>query len=549
MAGAEPKDVRAGFATVTAGTLVLFVATLLLVGFTFVARVLIVRSVSVASWNAFSLGYTLVQVLLAVGTYGITVAVARTLSASRTEAESRTVIRTSLGLGVGVALAAGGGLVLAAPFVGRALGSPQLGAGLGFFGIAIACLIGATVLASIFQGFSNVLPNALFIQIVNPGVFLAFLAVAFTLPLDHALAATLLPAGVDAALRHLTPSAALTLPPDHLSYTDTVAGFAVAAAATLIASLVYAWRALPRHLVRGPGEPASRSKLLHLIAPLLVYGTMVSLAGSGDTLVLGALHYSEVGAYSASLTLARLVQIGISSASYIFLPVASGFLARGERRAVGLTYATVTKWLTLFSLPLFVVFVFLPGRTLAFVYGPGYSHVVLPLQLVVFGAFAGTLLGPAAMAQVACGQSRLLAVNATVAGAVDILLALALVPRYGEVGAAASWAVANVVYGSLCLSELAATQGIHPFGRDFVLPLALVGIPASAALGLAHPTVPFLALPVIAVGVALVFALVIVVSGCVGEGDRLLLGAVEQLVGRPLPFVRRWVARLAPRGR
>ncbi len=201
MASQQPKDVRAGFTTVTAGTLVLFVATLLLVGFTFVARVLIVRSVSVASWNAFSLGYALVQVLLAVGTYGITVAVARTLSASQTEAESRTVVRTALALGVGAAVATGGGLILAAPYIGRALGSSQLTAGLGFFGIAIACLIVASVLASIFQGFSNVLPNALFIQIVNPGVFLAILATAYVVPLGHGLTAAVVPAATTAAVQ------------------------------------------------------------------------------------------------------------------------------------------------------------------------------------------------------------------------------------------------------------------------------------------------------------------------------------------------------------
>ncbi len=301
--------------------------------------------------------------------------------------------------------------------------------------------------------------------------------------------------------------------------------------------------------MRGEGHPESRSKLLRLIAPLLVYGTMVSLAGSGDTLVLGAYHYAEVGAYSASLTLARLVQIGISSASYIFLPVASGFLARGERRAVALTYATVTKWLTLFSLPLFVVFVFLPSRSLDFVYGPSYGHVIVPLQLVVLGAFVGTLLGPAAMAQVACGQARLLAVNAAAAGSVDVLLALLLVPHYGEVGAAASWATANIVYCALCLSELAAAQRIHPFGRDFLLPLALVGAPVSAALAIVHPRVPFVALPVLALGVAVLFALVVIVTGCLGEGDRLLLGAVEHLVGRPLPFLRRFARRLSPRPR
>jgi O-antigen/teichoic acid export membrane protein len=519
VASSDAKDERAGYATVTFGTLVLMLATILLVGFGFLARVLIVRNVSIASWNAFSLGYTLVQVILAVGTYGLTVAIARSLSFARTDEERSGVIRNGLAMGVVAAVAGGASLVALAPILSARLAAPQLGVGLELFGPALACLILATILSSVFQGFANVTPNALFLQIANPGLFLTLLAVAFFLPAGR------------------------------VTFDGAVAAYAIASVLTLLLTLGYTARRLPRRLLAGPSEPGSRARLSRLILPLFVYGLMVSVAGSGDTLVLGAWHYAQVGAYSASLTLAKLVQIGISSASYIFLPVASGFLARGERRAVGLTYAAVTKWLTLFSLPLFVVFVFLPSGSLAFVYGTGYSHVVLPLQLVVVGAFVGTLLGPAAMGQVACGQARLLAVNACVAGAVDVGLALLLVPRYGQSGAAVSWAVSNVLYGSLCLAELAWSEGYHPFRRDYLLPLAVVGVPIGLGLGLVRPHLALLLLPAVAIGVALLLAVAILATGSIGEGDRLLLAAVEQRIGRPVPFVRWWARKLAPRPR
>ncbi len=512
-------EARAGYATVTFGTVILMVATLVLVGFGFLARVLIVRNVSVADWNAFSLGYTLTQVILAVGTYGLTVAIARSLSYARTDDERRGVIRNGLLFGTIAAVAGGASLVALAPVLAHRLAAPQLGVGLDLFGPALGCLILATILASVFQGFSNVTPNAVFLQIANPGLFLALLAIAFLLPAHG------------------------------VTFDGAVAAFAVASALTLGLTLAYTARRLPEGMLRGATDASSRSRLLRLIAPLFVYGLMVSIAGSGDTLVLGALHYGEVGAYSASLTLAKLVQIGIASASYIFLPVASGLLARGERRAVGLTYAAVTKWLTLFSLPLFLVFVFLPSDSLAFVYGTGYSHVVLPLQLVVLGAFVGTLLGPAAMAQVACGQARLLAVNATIAGISDVGIALLLVPRYGESGAAAAWAVSNVVYASLCLTELARSEGYHPFRRDFLLPVAVVGVPIALGLALLRPHLPLLALPVLAIGVFLLLALAILATGSIGEGDRLLLNSVEQRLGRPVPLVRTLARRLGLRSR
>ena len=518
MAQADSRALRSGFSTVTTGTIFLLVATILLVGFNFAARVLIVRSVSPSEWNAFSLGFTLTQVLLALGGLGLPLAVARSLPYSDRSEERREIVRTALALGTAAAVVSGLVLVLSSSSIGRSLGSAAVGSGLLYFSVAAACLIVATLIAAIFQGFSNVTPNALFLQIANPALFLGFLAAAFVLP------------------------------PGHVTYTEALVAYAASAAATLVALVAYALRRLPRELVRGPGDRPARRRLLLLAVPLFVTGAMGSVAGYGDTLVLGVFHYAQVGTYTASLTFARLVQVGVSAAAYIFLPVASGFLARGDRRAVRLTYVTVTKWLTAFSLPLFVVFAFLPASSLGLVYGAHYAEVVAPLQIVVLGAFIGTLLGPAATAQVAAGQARLVAINSVVAGVTDVGVSFALVPAYGAAGAAAAWSAANVLYASLCLAQLARAEGYHPFRRDFVVPLAATCLPTAGVLLLLHPRLPLLSLPILVVGLALLFALIVTATGSVDEGDRLLLEAVERLLGRPLPFVRRWAA-LARRSR
>ena len=510
---------KSGFATVTAGTLFLLVSTILLVGFNFAARVLIVRSVSPTAWDSFSLGFTLTQVLLAVGGLGLPLAVARSLPYAGQDSERREIIRTALWLGTTAGVLSGLALVLTSSTIGHDLGSAQVGTGLVYFSVAVASLIVATLLAAVFQGFSNVTPNAVFLQIANPALFLGFLAVSFAVP------------------------------PGHVTYTEALLAYAASAAATLVALVAYAVKRLPRAYVRGPGDRHARTKLLVLAVPLFVTGVMGTVAGYGDTLVLGAFHYAQVGTYTASLTFARLVQVGVSAAAYIFLPVASGFLARGDRRAVRLTYVTVTKWLTAFSLPLFVVFVFLPSSSLNLVYGAHYAAIVLPLQIVAASAFVGTLLGPAAMAQVASGQARLVAINSVIAGAVDLGISFALVPAYGDVGAAIAWSVANLIYPALCLAQLARSEGYHPFSRDFVVPLGVTCLPTCFVLLLLHPHLPLLFLPFVAVGFAIVFALVVTVAGGGSEGDRLLLEAVERLLGRPLPFVRRWAAVLHRSGR
>jgi O-antigen/teichoic acid export membrane protein len=501
-------DLREGLSTVTRGTIVVIVSTLGLVLFNFLTRVLIVRSVSMADWSAFSLGLALAGILSSVGTLGLPSAVARSLPYAGSDAERRTIVRTSLWA---TAVSAAVLVVLLwtiAPRLSTLLGEPLLALGLQFFSLAIGASIFSTLLASIFQGYSDVVPNALFVQILSPGLFLVFL------------------------------EAALFLPGGRLTYEGALAAYALANGVTLGAVALYTLRRLPRRLPPGPRAPEAQGRLLRFAAPLLVAGAMVSLAGFGDTVVLGIYHHAEVGTYTASLTLARLLQIGIGAASYIFLPVATRFLRRGNARAVQLTYATVTKWMVLLSLPLFFLFVVLPQRSLEFVYGGDYSVVVLPLQFAVTGAFAATLLGPGATTQIAFGRARLLAYNSVAAGASDVGIALALVPTYGYVGAAIAWGTSTALYAGLCLAELAFLDNIHPFRRSFVVPL-LVSIVLALLILPFRASIRPVELPLIGLLVAGLFVLAILGTGSIDEGDGLLLGAVEGMIGRPLGFLRR----------
>jgi O-antigen/teichoic acid export membrane protein len=500
---------RQGLSSVTRGTLFLLVATLCTAGLNFASRVIVVRDISTSDWSAFSFGLTLAGVLATVGYLGLPNAVARSIPYASSDAERRTIVRGALWISSAGTLVASGLLFVFAADIGRALGSAAIGIGLEFFPIALATSTMGTVIASIFQGYEDVTPNALFLQIVNPGLFVVFLAVAYFLP------------------------------PFGISYLEALLTYALANGVTLALLFAYLWRRLPRQLPPGPTQPEALGRLLRFAAPLFVVGIMGSITASGDTLILGIYHESEVGTYSASLTLARLLPIGVTAAAYIFLPVASKFLRRGDTRSIAITYSTVTKWMVLFSLPLFLLFEFLPSASLAFVYGTNYSAVLVPLQITVFGAFAFTLLGPANTAQVVFGNTRLLAINSVVAGGVDLGLSLALVPMYGYTGAALAWTAANILYGTLSLTQVAVMSGVHPFRQHYVVPVLATAIPVGAALAFFRPN--FHGLELVGLGLAMAgfFLVMLLATRSIDDGDRLLLDVVERLLGRPLPLVRR----------
>jgi len=510
--------VREGLSSVTKGTLFLLVSTLLLVLLNFVSRVMLVRSISTSDWSSYSFGLTLTGVLIALGTLGLPSAVARSLPYTTSDDERRTIVRSTLWIGSISALVCAVLMFVFAGPIGQTLAAPGITLSLRFFPIAVASGILASLIASIFQGYEDVAPNALFLQILNPSLFVAFLAIWYIVP------------------------------PPGITLTDGLIAYASANAITLGLLVLYLIRRLPSHLSPGPLAPAALPRFLRFAAPLFVVGVMASVTGSGDTLILGIFHSGVVGTYTASLTLSRLLPIGIGAAAYIFLPVASRFVRLRDTASIGITYVTVTKWMILVSLPLFLLFFFVPSGSLGFVYGPGYTAQVVPLQITVVAAFATTLFGPASSAQVAFGQTRLLAVNAVAAGVVDVAVALALVPSYGFDGAAIAWSAANITYATLCLVQLGLLTGVHPFHRHLVTPFLVTAIPVGLLLGALHPHLPWWSLPGIGIGIALLFVIAVLVTRSIDDGDRLLLESVERLVGRPLPFFRR-LGRYALRSR
>jgi O-antigen/teichoic acid export membrane protein len=266
---------------------------------------------------------------------------------------------------------------------------------------------------------------------------------------------------------------------------------------------------------------------------------LTSVSGSADSLVLGLIHRADVGYYGATLSLARLLGLGLGSVGFIFLPVAARFLGNRDSSSLKLTYATATKWTLVVALPLFLVFFFFPGESLGFVYGSSYSTTVLPLRIVVVGGFVASLFGPASAAQIAFGRTHLVLLNTVISAAADVGIAFALVPAYGAAGAGIAWAISTVLYPLLSTIELGWLEGLHPFQRTYLVPLAVTAIPVSLLFALVpfHPSDVLLV--VITLALALLFVVVVLGTRSIDRGDRLLLEAVEGFLGRPLPFLRR----------
>jgi O-antigen/teichoic acid export membrane protein len=517
---AEGGGARDGLRSVTRGSLILLLGSLGFVAANFVARVILVRDLSTDEFSEFYIALTLAGLLIALGQLGLPPAIARSIPYAASDEDRRAIVRTSFLVTVPLALAAGAALVLLSLPLAARYGQPVLALTLQYFAVAVVANIVSSQVAAIFQGFEDVRPNTIFAQILNPLLFIGFLVAFFSV-------------------------GSARFP---LGYRGALLAYVLSSVVMLVGMLLYFRLRLPRHLPRGPYRPAAGRKLLLFALPLFAVGLSSYVAGILDTLVLGFFHNGEAGRYGAALPLARLTLVGLGALAYILLPVIARFARDGDREAARVVYGTAVKWMVLTSLPLFLVFLFYPGPALAFVYKAVYAQATLPLQILLVGAFISAAIGPASAAQVAFGQTRALLYNNLAAAATDAVLSLLLIPGYGIVGAAIAWATANALIPILSITELAWTHGVHPFRSSYLIALAGTSIPL-AILFTFLPIVPSgLVLVGLVLLVAVVFVAVALAGGGIDEGDRLLLEAIERMIGRPVPGAR-WIGRRFARRR
>jgi O-antigen/teichoic acid export membrane protein len=381
------------------------------------------------------------------------------------------------------------------------------------FSVTIGLTLLCTFIASVFQGFEDTIPNAWINQAVQPGAFLVFVLVFFYF---------------------------------HLELTAALLAWVISNVVTFAALLLYAWRRLPRHLPLVSSTASGLPPGLWTLA-LALWGvtTLTYVTGYADTLILGGFRpEQQVGLYSAVLTIGRLILVASGAVAFIFLPVAARLLGQGNIDSIRSTFTTTARWTLLFTVPLFLVFAFLPADSLYAIFGSQYVPGSQALVVISLCALISVAFGPvnAALAGMAMTRPLLFATAASAIG--NIILSFALIPTFGLMGAAVAWSVARVIYPAAGASALYFNHGISPLRRNLLLPLAGslgVGIPVFLVIGLIpHPA--WVVFPLYFLGVV-IFIGCMFATHSVEEGDFVACRLAERLVGRPLPRLQRLLER------
>lgn len=229
--------------------------------------------------------------------------------------------------------------------------------------------------------------------------------------------------------------------------------------------------------------------LLRFSAPLLFASLLIQVMTWTDVLMLGYFADARtVGVYDSVRPLVRVVPVIWGSMIFMYTPVVSELHADGATGRIRRAYFVLTKWFASATFPFILVFVLFPRLALTTVFGPAYAAGAPALQVLAAAYFYGNLTGPNGATLTAIGRTRVVMYANLAAAVANVAFNIALVPRFGLVGAAVATGVALGARNTLRAGWLYRATGAHSFHRPMLLPMALTaaiaGVGAAAVHGL-----------------------------------------------------------------
>ncbi|GAA0716145.1 O-antigen/teichoic acid export membrane protein [Halorubrum trapanicum] len=406
------------------------------------------RGLGPTAYGVYALAWRIAQLLSRVVTFGSVPAIQRYLPEYAGDADRRGAVAglayaTTLGFGVAIAA----GVWLAAPAINaRTVTEPAFTGTMRSFG-ALVGLLGVVMVASaLFRAVGSARGEILFNKLLRPGVRLV--GALGALALGYSVV------GVAGAIAAAT-------------------GLLAAAAVPLSASVTGV-----RPSLRGARAEARR--FYDHAAPVAMSSLGKVFQNRVDVLLVGALlTATAAGVYNVVLVVIAVAWIPLLSFNQLLPPVASELYANDRTATLNAVYGSVTRQIVTAVVPILAVLV-VYGREILALFGEAYVDGYLPLVVYLGGVFVGSAVG-------ATGWLLMMTDHQYARMALDWLLAVlnvgltyAFVVRYGLVGAALGTSLAIAVQNGIQIVLLRRFEGLWPYDRTFLTPLAAGGVAVAA---------------------------------------------------------------------
>lgn len=220
------------------------------------------------------------------------------------------------------------------------------------------------------------------------------------------------------------------------------------------------WRAVTPDLARRGPRQYDWRKWATTTAPMWGTSCLGLAAENLDVLLVGAFrNTTEAGIYAMASRLARLLNLGLMSASAATIPLSAELLASGRRNELQRVVRQAAAGLAAFAIPTALALA-LSGRWLLSWLGPEFSAGYPVLALLAAGQLVNSLTGSCGQLLNAGGhQGAVFRLNFA-ASAANALLLLALTPTLGMMGAALAGCLTMTSWNLILAREARQRLGI-----------------------------------------------------------------------------------------
>ena len=329
--------------------------------------------------------------------------------------------------------------------------------------------------------------------------------------------------------------------------TSAIYGYLIGFFLTALVSALLAFRTIPFDLLNRTKTTGMTREILMYSWPLVFATLLWFLIGRTDTLFLASYVASDqVGIYNAVLPLAQFVLVTPQSFAMIFMPLISGVFAQGDRQGLRHIYLITSKWLLMFTLPIYLPIVIFAKPLLVLFFGPDTAPGTLALQLLATGFFVNAIVGPASMTLSADAKTKLLLLNTTIAFMINIFLNILLVPKLSIIGSAWASSLANASAHITAAIESYFLYRILSFRKVMLKVVTIAFVSVLLTLGLNHLLHLTQNLPGLFLisGFLVIFYLTgLLLTGCLDQNDLTVIEAIEGKFGVKFGFLRRFIRR------
>jgi O-antigen/teichoic acid export membrane protein len=189
-----------------------------------------------------------------------------------------------------------------------------------------------------------------------------------------------------------------------------------------------------------------------------------------------AVTQSELGVYAACVRVALAMVLFLTAVSYVFSPFVADLHARGETEKLDGLFKSITRWTVAGTIPLLLLMLLAPAAILRLFGGSDFTTGTTALRILVIGQAINVSVGAAGFVLIMAGRTGWDLTVYAVSAALDLVLSLILVPKFGINGAAAAQAITIGLSNWLRLGLVKKFVGIFPWDT----PYARLAVPSAA---------------------------------------------------------------------